>query len=393
MDGVPFVLMRGGTSKALFFLEEDLPSPGSARDEVIYDAFGSGDPRQIDGLGGADVLTSKLAIIGKSRTPGAEIEYLFGQIGIETREIDYSLNCGNISSAVGVFAIQEQLVPLVEPVTTVRVHNVNTDQILNIHVPVANGECRVHGDFAIAGVPGTGAEIMLDFSTTTGAMTGSLLPTGSPVDEVWVHGLEKHVRVSVVDVGNAAVFFLADDVGLTGTEGPDAFDERVLERFASIQRAAAQISGMSSSRSFPRPVAVAPPQPFRNYMTGELVAEVETDLLARRVMLPPPRLHKAFAATGAVCTGVAARIPGTVVNEVCRKPAAEAIRIGHPSGVFPVTVEVVDGSVRMACFSRTARRIMDGRVYVHGKCGDGSDRRDSGMGEHSPQSMGMRLEV
>jgi 2-methylaconitate cis-trans-isomerase PrpF len=360
----PCVIMRGGTSKALFFRTEDLPADPHERDDVIFAAFGSGDPRQIDGLGGADVLTSKLAIIGPPSRADVDIDYTFGQVGIEDRVIDYSLNCGNISSAVGVYAIQEGLVEATEPITTVRVLNTNTDKVLRLYVPVANGRPRVRGDFTIAGVPGSGAEIRLDLSDTVGAMTGRLLPTGSPVDEVWVEALGRSIELSIVDVANAAVFFRASDIGLTGSEGPDKFTPGILDRYTAIQQVAAKMANMPESDSFPRPVAVAEPQSFRNYMTGELVDASEADLLGRRVILPPPKLHKAFAATGAVCTGVAARLPGTVVHAVCRPETNGVIRIGHPTGVFPVRIDVADGVIREASFSRTARRIMDGTVFV-----------------------------
>jgi 2-methylaconitate cis-trans-isomerase PrpF len=357
------VIMRGGTSKGLFFRAEDLPADPKERDDVIFAAFGSGDPRQIDGLGGADVLTSKVAIIGPPSRPDVDIDYTFGQVGIGERDIDYSLNCGNISSAVGVYAIQEGLVDPVEPYTTVRVLNTNTDKVLRLYVPVAGGRPRVQGDFAIDGVPGTGAEIRLDLSDTAGAMTGKLLPTGAPVDVAWVDALGRSIELSIVDVANAAVFFRASDIGLAGNEGPDAFTPEVLARYTAIQQVAAKLAGMADSDSFPRPVAVAEPQPFRNYMTGEMVGADQADLLGRRVILPPPRLHKAFAATGAVCTGVAARLPGTVVHAVTR-PTGDVIRIGHPTGVFPVRINVTDGEIREASFSRTARRIMDGTVFI-----------------------------
>lgn len=360
----PCVVMRGGTSRGLFFRASDLPADPRERDAVIFGAFGSPDPRQIDGLGGADVLTSKVAIIGPPSRPDADVDYTFGQVGIDERTIDYSLNCGNISAGVGVYAIQEGFVEAREPVTTVRVLNTNTGKVLRLHVPVANGAPAVHGDFAIAGVPGTGAEIRLDLSDTVGAMTGRLLPTGEPLDEVWVDALGKTIEVSIVDVANAAVFFRASDIGLTGNEEPAAFTADVLNRYTAIQQVAAKLSGMDDSDSFPRPVAVAEPRSFRDYMTGEVIAAADVDLLGRRVILPPPRLHKAFAATGAVCTGVAARLPGTVVHAVTRPPTDGIVRIGHPTGVFPVRVSVTDGQVTEASFSRTARRIMDGTVYV-----------------------------
>lgn len=361
---VPCTIMRGGTSKALFFRASDIPGEGPERDDVIMAAMGSGDPRQIDGLGGADVLTSKVAVVGPASRPGADIDYTFGQVGVQKRDIDWSGNCGNISSAVPVFAIQEGIVEGIEPVTEVRVHNTNTGKMLNLKVQVKDGQPLVEGDYRIAGVPGTGAEIVMDFSDTVGAMTGTLLPTGSVNDELSVPALGRSISVSIVDVANAAAFFRAEEIGLTGAEGPDAFTPEILQHFLDIQLAAAELSGISPTHGFPRPVAVAPPQTFVDFMTDEVVDESEVDLLGRRVILPPPRLHKAFAGTGAVCVGVAARLEGTVVHEVTRNRGDGVVRLGHPTGVFPITVKVEGQDVQEVSFSRTARRLMDGEVIL-----------------------------
>jgi methylitaconate Delta-isomerase len=361
---VPCTIMRGGTSKALVFKSTDVPGPGPERDQIVLAAMGSGDPRQIDGLGGADVLTSKVAIIGPPTRPDADVDYTFGQVGIPKLEIDWSGNCGNISSAVPVFAIQEGIVRGVDPATVVRVHNTNTGKILRLTVQVSDGQPLVEGDCEIAGVPGRGAEIVMDFSDTAGAMTGNLLPTGSPRDELYVPGLDRALVVSIVDVANAACFFHAREIGLTGSEGPEAFTPEVLQRFLDIQLAAAELSGISPRHGFPRPVAVAEPQSFVNFMSGRQVDESEVDLLGRRVILPPPRLHKAFAATGAVCVAVAARLEGTVVHEVTRDPVDDLVRLGHPTGVFPVRAKVDGRHIREVSFVRTARRLMDGEAIL-----------------------------
>ena len=363
LTGFPSVLMRGGTSKGVFFNESDLPAPGPARDRVILAAFGSGDPRQIDGLGGADVLTSKVAIIGPSSRPDADVDYTFGQVGIDENVIDWNGNCGNISSAVGVYAIEAGLVDPVEPVTTVRVHNTNSRALLRLVVPVVDGRPAVDGDFAISGVPGTGAEIRLDFAATAGATTGRMLPTGSPVDTLSVPGLGD-IAVSIVDVAKLAVFFRAESVGLTGTEAPAAFTPEILAKFEAVQQAAADLVGIDRGTGMPRPVAVAPAQPF--YRLGDSETQVgadEVDFLGRWVVVPPPRVHKAFAGTGAVCTGVAACIPDSVVQQVRTPTDSPIVRIGHPSGVFPVRIEL-DDQLREASFSRTARRLLEGTVYV-----------------------------
>jgi 2-methylaconitate cis-trans-isomerase PrpF len=361
---VPVWIIRGGTSKGVFFRAEDVPPAGADRDALVLAVMGSGDPRQIDGLGGADVLTSKIAIVGPSSRDDADVEYTFGQVGIDRMAISWAENCGNISSGVGVFAVLQGLVAVAEGETVVRVHNVNTDKVLLLHVPVSGGMPRVEGDFAIAGVPGTGAEIRLDFSRTAGAMTGKMLPTGSPADQLYVPELDRSLTVSVVDVANAAVFFPASDIGLMGTEGPAEFTDQILEHFLHIQVAAAKLIGMEPDHGFPRPVAVAEPQSYVDYMTGRTITADQVDMLGRRVILPPPRLHKAFAGTGATCTAVASRIDGTVVHAVTRHSDDGTFRLGHPTGVFPVRVDVRDGIVREASFSRTARLLFEGTALV-----------------------------
>lgn len=362
---VPVWLIRGGTSKGVFFRTEDVPPPGPERTALILAAMGSGDPRQIDGLGGADVLTSKIAIVGPSDRDDADVDYTFGQVGVDRLAMSWAENCGNISSAVGVFAILQGLVEAREPETVVRVYNTNTDKVLLLYVPVADGEPRVDGDFAIAGVPGIGAEIRLDFSRTAGAMTGKVLPTGAPTDQLYVPAFDRSIAVSIVDVANAAVFFHASEVGLKGTEGPAGFTPEILQRYLDIQLAAATLIGMETENGFPRPVAVAEPQPYTDYMTGEAITADEVDMLGRRVILPPPRLHKAFAATGAVCTAVASRIEGTVVHDVTRQSDDNTFRLGHPTGVFPLRVDVEDGgAINEASFSRTARLLFEGTARV-----------------------------
>lgn len=360
---VPVTIMRGGTSRGLFFKVGDVPGPGAGRDRMICAAFGSGHPRQIDGLGGADILTSKVAIVGPSADPRFDVDYTFGQVGIASTSIDYGSNCGNISSAVGVFAVEEGWVPAKEPETVVRVNNTNTGDLLVVRVRVRDGTVEVDGDFAVSGVPGTGAEVRLDFRATAGSLTGRLLPTGSATDTLDVPELGGPVTASIVDVGKCTVFADAADLGLRGTEHPSEIGPDELSRFAALQRAAAQAVGLDPALGLPRPVAVAAPQPFaalngRPYQAGEI------SLVARLVILPPPYLHKAYAGTGAVALGAASRLPGTVPNRLNGDPDSPVVRIGHPSGVFPVRVNFTDGVLDEASFSRTARRLFDGYVAV-----------------------------
>ncbi len=364
---VPVWIVRGGTSKGVFFRQEDVPPAGPQRDAVIMAVMGSGDPRQIDGLGGADVLTSKIAIVGPSSVPDADVDYTFGQVGVERLAISWAENCGNISSGVGVFAVLQGLVKPADPgarEVTVRVNNINTGKILLLRVPLVDGTPGVAGDLAIAGVPGTGAEIRMDFSRTTGAMTGKMLPTGAPSDQLYVPELDRSITVSIVDVANAAVFFHAADVGLKGTEGPAEFTPEILDRYLFIQCAAAKLIGMETENGFPRPVAVAAPQSYTDYMTGKTITADDVDMLGRRVILPPPKLHKAFAGTGATCTAVASRLEGTVVHDVTRQSSDGTFRLGHPTGVFPLRVDVRDGVVHEASFSRTARLMYEGTCFI-----------------------------
>src|SRR6266852_6162821 len=215
------VMMRGGTSKGVFFDEKALPADAKERERLVLSLMGSPDPRQIDGLGGADPLTSKICIIGPGAAHGADVDYTFGQVGIEESFVAFTTNCGNLSAAVGVYAIEEGYVAPQEPITTVRIYNTNTRQILLAHVPVRSGRPAVIGDYAIPGVPGTGAEIRLDFSQTTGSTTGKLLPTGNRRDVLFVPKLGQSVEVSIVDVAKPTLFFRAEAIGITGTEAPD----------------------------------------------------------------------------------------------------------------------------------------------------------------------------
>jgi len=358
--------MRGGTSRGVFFHERDLPKDPIKRDKVLLAAMGSPDPRQIDGLGGADNLTSKIVIIDKARRAGADVDYTFGQVGIDLPYVSYTANCGNLSAAVGAFAIEEGLVEPIFPITRVRIFNTNTQQLLVAYVSVdENGAPSVDGNCAIAGVPGTSGEIRMDFAATKGASTGKMLPSGSVVDELYIPEFDKKIHVSIVDVAKATVFFHARDAGITGTESPDEFTPEILDRFWAIRNAAAAHVGLAPDSRLPHPVSVVEPSDYTNYMTKELVLAKDVSFVTRRVGGPPPRLHKAFAATGAVCTAMAANIPGTIVHQVARQFDDGVVRLGHPTGIFPVRIALSpSGDIEEASYVRTARRIMDGVVYV-----------------------------
>jgi hypothetical protein len=370
------VVMRGGTSRALFVLRGDLPAQPELRDRVILRMYGSPDVRQIDGMGGADPLTSKLAIIGPPTREGADVDYTFGQVSIEEALVDYKGNCGNISSAVGPFAIDEGFVDPVEPKTAVRIHQTNTGSILVAEVPVVNGKAAVQGDYHIDGVPGTGARIDLDFSDTAGAVTGRILPTGNPMDRMDAEGVGP-VDVSVVDAGNPCVFVRARDLGIAGTETPDEIDaNQVLKDRIERMRGtvAAEIGLVGDWRAAAREspyipffVLVSPPADYVDFTSGRMIEAQDVDLVARLLFML--RAHKAYAVTGTVCTGAAAKIPGTIVHQAARPESRgrSLARIGHPAGVIESEVVVrLDEGVHLsrASMGRTARRIMEGYVFV-----------------------------
>lgn len=357
------VFMRGGTSRAIFFHHADLPPAGAARDRILLAALGSPDPygRQLDGLGGGISSLSKACIIGPATHPDADVDYTFAQVHVAKPIVDYTGNCGNCSAAVGPFTIDEGMVTYTEGETIVRIHNTNTRKIIIAHVPVASGEAAVEGDLELPGVAGRGARIALDFLDPGGAGTGRLLPTGRARDVV------EGVAASLVDATNPMVFVRAQDLGLSGTERPEAVDaDRALSaRLEAIRGAAADMMGIPGSAATPKVAVVAPPAPFTALDGAEYGAE-QADLVARVISMG--NCHRAFALTAAMCLAVAARIEGSVVRECVNAPDDGELRLGHPSGVLPVaaSVGVRDGvawAERVTVY-RTARRLMEGFVRV-----------------------------
>lgn len=374
-DEVRCVLMRGGTSKALFFHEADLPPPGAARDRLLKRAMGTPDVLQIDGLGGSRLVTSKVAIIKRSERSDADVDYTFAQIDVERDIVGYDANCGNISSAVAPFAIDEGLVEGIEPVTTVRIHNTNTGTMLVSKVPVKNGRARVLGDCAIAGVPGTGAEILMDYSGTIGAKTGKLLPTGQVIDTLTLED-GRRIEVSVVDAATPCVFIAAGSLGLTGSELPPAIsaDRALIETIGEIQCKAGERIGLYARwkdvhlPGLPLAVIVAPPADYVDVNKATVKAD-DCDLRARLVFLG--KCHDSMAGTGSMCTAAASRVPGTLVSQAAEaRTTTDTLRIGHPLGVMAVKVVArPDAQPARTAFSalgltRTARRLMAGTVYV-----------------------------
>jgi methylitaconate Delta-isomerase len=370
---VPVTYMRGGTSKAVFLAERDVPADAEQRRRFLLALFGSPDVRQIDGLGGADILTSKCAIIGPPTRADADIDYTFVQIGIDQPTLSYEIVCGNISSATGVYALQEALVKVQEPVTTVRVHNTNTGKVLRMNIQCADGKPRVEGDCAIDGVPGTGAEVALDYSDTSGGATGKLLPTGSACDLVHVSRLDREISVSIVDIGTVCVFIRAADLGVTGIELPGQLSADVYEMAEEVRCWAAKRCGLDEAGILtPYQILVGPPQDYRNVAGDRTVKSSEIDLVARMV-LNGGVMHKAFPGGGSVCISVAAQIQGTIPWELrARQAAGKRLRIGHPSGVLGIYADVSkdendEWTVREVHFTRTARRLMDGTAYVRSR--------------------------
>jgi 2-methylaconitate isomerase len=373
--------VRGGTSRALVFRREELPAPDAERDRIFLAALGSPDPsgRQLDGMGGGISSLSKVAIVGPPSRADADVDYTFGQVEVTRAFVDYRGNCGNISSAIGPFAIDEGVVPAREPETLVRIHNTNTGKLIHALVPVVGGQAAVRGEFALPGVAGTGARLVLEFLDPGGAVTGRLLPTGHAREIVDVPGLGP-VSASLVDATNPVVFVRAKDLGLEGTERPDLLDGKggLARYLEAIRGAAAERMGLvadpaeaaTRSPAVPKIAVVAPPAPFEA-LDGTRVPAAAVDLVARVVSMG--KVHRAFALTAAMCLAVAARIDGTIVHEAAADavpvPAGHDVRLGHPSGVLPVAARVTHdpGTPPVAesvTVYRTARRLMDGFVLV-----------------------------
>jgi 2-methylaconitate cis-trans-isomerase PrpF len=366
-------IMRGGTSKGIFLSEEDLPQDRELRDRIVMAIFGSPDIRQIDGLGGADSLTSKLALIKRSTEPNSDIIYTFGAVGIDTPFVDYSANCGNISSAVGPYAINQGLVRAEAPFTIVRIFNTNTQKMIYSKVPVKRGNVVSDGDYAIDGVPGTGAKIELSFMDPGGATTGKLLPTGNVVDEIKLETGE-HVHVTMVDAGNPTAFVQAEELGLKGTELPAEFDQDAggKMKLEAIRRKVGVLMGVPVSPSIPKISFIAPSQAYKT-VTGQEIRKEEIHLVAR--VMAMGKMHKTFAITAGIPAAIAAVIPGSTVYQVTGgasdNPLTRTVNIGHPSGLMDVRVEAKEegGHLRVVSCTvgRTARKIMEGWVFIPGK--------------------------
>lgn len=372
---IPAAFIRGGTSKALVFNAANLPPERADQDKLFLAAMGSPDPygRQLDGMGGGLSSLSKVCIVGRSTRPDADVDYTKAQIQLREARVDYHSNCGNMSSAIGPFAVDEGLVKVDgDGETLVRIYNTNTRKIIHARFPVKNGQAEVEGDLVIPGVAGSGAPVRLDFLEPGGASTGRLLPAGKVQQELAVGGYGTF-RVSMIDAANACVFLRAADLGLTGTEMPEEI-ERVpglLEKLAAIRQAASVAMGITANleeaknKSIPIIGFVAPSLSAK-LLNGESIAAEQVDVTAR--MLSNGQPHRALPLTASLCLAVAARLEGSVVQECTREGKNDKLAIGMPSGILvadaSVTRRNAEWFAERVTLLRTQRRLFDGFVYA-----------------------------
>jgi len=374
---IPAVFMRGGTSNAIVLHERDLPRDRALWDEIFLAAIGSPDPygRQLDGMGGGISSLSKVCVVGPPTRSDADIDYTFAQVQVKEAKVDYSGNCGNMSSAMGPFAVDEGLIKVSGREALVRVHNTNTKKIIHARFSLDEGLSAVDGDLEIPGVSGSGSPVKLEFREPGGATTGKLLPTGNVVDTLDVAGVGK-IRASLVDAANACCFLNAADLGLSGIEMPEALDAstELLEKLAKIRIAASIAMGIGKDAADAARKKVVPfvgfvsaPQNAPS-LSGDMIQGDSVDLTGR--MLSNGQPHRALPLTVSLCMAVAARIRGSLVHVVTRRPENDdaLIRIAMPSGVLVVAADVknVNGAwhAEQGAFFRTQRRMFDGYVYV-----------------------------
>ncbi|MDB5985124.1 MAG: prpF [Nevskia sp.] len=386
---IPATYMRGGTSKGVFFRLQDLPAvaqvPGTARDALLLRVIGSPDPygKQIDGMGAATSSTSKTVILSKSSKPDHDVDYLFGQVSIDTAFVDWSGNCGNLSAAVGPFAISNGLIDAdripQNGVATIRIWQANIGKTIIAHVPITNGTVQETGDFELDGVTFPAAEVQLEFLDPAdegeGEGGGAMFPTGKLVDDLEVPSVGT-LKVTMINAGIPTIFINAEAIGYTGTELQDAIngDAKALAKFETIRAYGALRMGLIKSldeaakrQHTPKVAFVAKPAAYVS-SSGKQVAAGDVDLLVRAMSMG--KLHHAMMGTAAVAIGTAAAIPGTLVNLAAGGAARTAVRFGHPSGTLRVGAEAaqVNGEwiVKKAIMSRSARVLMEGWVRVPG---------------------------
>ena len=350
---IPCTLMRGGTSKGPFFLASDLPSDVQTRDRVLLAAMGSPDARQIDGVGGADPLTSKVAIISRSSRPGIDVDYLFAQVSVDRPLVDVTPTCGNMLAGVGPFAIERGLVAPHDPITAVSIRMVNTETVAVARLPTPGGQVTYAGATSISGVPGTAAAIRIDFRDTSGSVCGALLPTGNALDQL--DGIE----ATLIDNGMPMVLLRASDLGKSGYEAPAALDSdgKFKARLETIRIMAGERMGLGDVRAkvVPKITVIAPPQTSGHVMTRTFI---------------PHKCHAAIGVLMAVTVGTACVLPGSVAAGIVRpqEGPVKGLSIEHPSGEFSVEFEVEQsgGGMKVVRSSliRTARALFRGELLV-----------------------------
>ncbi|MEI6546467.1 MAG: 2-methylaconitate cis-trans isomerase PrpF [Burkholderiales bacterium] len=387
---IPATYLRGGTSKGVFFRLQDLPAaaqvPGKARDSLLLRVIGSPDPygKQTDGMGGATSSTSKAVIIAKSSRPDHDVDYLFGQVSIDSAFVDWSGNCGNLSAAVGPFSIAAGLIdPARVPqsgVAVIRIWQANISKTIIAHVPITDGSVQETGDFELDGVTFPAAEVQLEFMDPAAeeeGAGGSMFPTGHVVDELEVPGIGV-LKVTMINAGIPTIFLNAEQVGHTGTELQDAInsDPNILAKFETIRAYGAVRMGLikhideaAKRQHTPKVAFVAKPSSYVS-SSGKQIGAGDVDLLVRALSMG--KLHHAMMGTAAVAIGTAAAIPGTLVNLAAGGGARNAVRFGHPSGTLRVGAEATQEGgewvVKKASMSRSARILMEGWVRVPGDC-------------------------
>jgi 4-oxalomesaconate tautomerase len=350
---IPCTLIRGGTSKGPFFLASDLPGDVPTRDRVLLAAVGSPDARQIDGVGGADPLTSKAAIVSRSSRPGIDVDYLFAQVSVDRPFVDVTPTCGNMLAGVGPFAIESGLVVAKDPITPVTIYLVNTETVAVAHIPTPGGEVTYAGETSIAGVPGTAAAIRIDFRDTAGSVCGALLPTGNILDQL------DGIDATLIDNGMPMVVLRAADFGKSGYEAPADLnsDQELKTRLEAIRIQAGERMGLGDVRSkvVPKMTLIAPPQGGGHVMTRTFI---------------PHKCHSAIGVLMAVTVGTACILPDSVAHEIVRRQdgATQRLSIEHPSGEFSVEFQVEHSGgglkVMRSSLIRTARALFRGELLV-----------------------------
>ncbi|WP_281561460.1 2-methylaconitate cis-trans isomerase PrpF [Thalassomonas sp. RHCl1] len=381
---IPATYMRGGTSKGVFFNLEDLPQaaqvPGAARDAILLRVIGSPDPygKQTDGMGGATSSTSKTVILSKSSQANHDVDYLFGQVAIDKPFVDWSGNCGNLTAAVGSFAISSGLVDAQRipenGIATVHIWQANIKKTIIAHVPMTNGEVQETGDFELDGVTFPAAEVEVEFIDPADG-EGAMFPTGNLVDDLEVPGIGTF-KATMINAGIPTIFLNADEIGYTGSELQDDInnDEQALARFETIRAYGAVKMGLighideaAKRQHTPKVAFVAPPSDYQS-SSGKQISKDDIDLQVRALSMG--KLHHAMMGTAAVAIGTAAAIPGTLVNLAAGGGERDSVRFGHPSGTLKVGAQASEQNgewaVNKAIMSRSARVLMEGWVRIPG---------------------------